>query len=189
MFGSIRKTATSTSELKKSALRSSLSGMKLKSQAPQQETDNDSSLPLILILCTANSCRSQLAEGVLKATAADFLEVASAGSHPAGYVHPLAIRVMGEIGIDISDQYSKSISEFLFKHVETVITVCGNSDGACPAFPGDVRRHHWPFDDPAKAEGTTEEKLKVFRLVRDQMRHVFEAYAAGRKDGFRGLQE
>ena len=167
----------------------SLRGMKLKSDAPAEQTGNDSDLPLVLILCTANSCRSQMAEGFLKTAAADFFEVASAGSQPAGFVHPLAVQVMGEIGIDISAHRSKSLTEFLNKQVEAVITVCGKADGACPLFPGDVRRHHWPFDDPASAEGTTEEKLAVFRLVRDQMRPIFEAYAAGRKDGFRGLQE
>jgi arsenate reductase len=164
-------------------------GMKLKSQVPQRETEEDSSLPLVLILCTANSCRSQMAEGFLKAAAADFLQVASAGSNPVGYVHPLAIKVMAEIGIDISEQHSKSFTEFLNKQVETVITVCGSSDEACPAWPEEVHRHHWPFDDPVKAHGTAREKLKMFRKIRDQMRPIFEAYAAGRKDGFRGLQE
>ena len=130
-----------------------------------------------------------MAEGLLKAAAVDFLEVASAGSDPAGYVHPMAIKVMAEIGIDISEQRSKSLSEFLDKPVETVITVCGDSDEACPGFPGDLQRYHWPFEDPGKAEGNPEEKLKVFRRVRDQMRPVFEAYAAGRKDGFRGVQD
>jgi arsenate reductase len=144
--------------------------MTLKTQAPRERIDNDASLPLVLVLCTANSCRSQMAEGILKNVGADFLEAASAGSQPAGFVHPLAIRVMAEIGIDISDYRSKSLTEFLSKRVETVITVCGDSDEACPAFPGDVHRHHWPFADPARADGTTEEKLKVFRQVRDQMR-------------------
>ena len=162
--------------------------MKLKNETQQHKAENDSSLPLVLILCTANSCRSQMAEGLLKAAAADFLEVASAGSNPAGYVHPLAIRVMAEIGIDISEQHSKALTEFLNKQVETVVTVCLGSDEACPLWSGDVHRHHWPFDDPGNAQGTTDEKLRVFRHVRDRMRPVFEAYAAGRKDGFRGLQ-
>lgn len=159
--------------------------MKTQTELPELETGEDSSLPLVLILCVANSCRSQMAEGLLKAVASDFLEIASAGSNPAESVHPLAIKVMAEIGIDISDHRPKSFREFLHKQVETVITVCSESDEACPAFPGDLRRHHWPFADPAKAEGTTEEKLTIFRAVRDQMRPVFEAYAAGRKDGFR----
>jgi arsenate reductase len=144
--------------------------------------------PLVLILCTGNSCRSHLAEGILRAAAGDFLEVASAGSNPAGYVHPLAIQVMREIGIDISGHRSKHLNEFLSCPVETVITVCGNADQACPTFPGQVNRHHWPFDDPAKATGTDEEKLAVFRRVRDEIRRVFEAYAAGRRDQWRASQ-
>jgi arsenate reductase len=138
--------------------------------------------PLVLILCTGNSCRSHLAEGVLRAAAGDFLEVASAGSKPAGYVHPLAAKVMAEIGVDISAHRSKHMNEFLTQHVETVITVCGNADQACPIFPGQVNRHHWPFDDPAHATGTEEEKVEVFRRVRDEIRCRFEAYAAGRRD-------
>jgi arsenate reductase len=138
--------------------------------------------PLILILCTGNSCRSHLAEGVLRTAAGDLFDVASAGSKPAGYVHPLAIRAMAEIGIDISGHHSKHMNDFLQRDVETVITVCGNADQACPVFPGQVNRHHWPFDDPAHATGTDEEKLAVFRRVRDEIRRVFEAYATGRRD-------
>jgi arsenate reductase (thioredoxin) len=89
---------------------------------------------------------------------------------------------MAEINIDIAQHRSKSLNEFLNQKVDTVITVCGNADQACPIFPGQVNRHHWPFFDPAKAEGTEEEKLKIFREVRDEIRRVFEAYAAGYKD-------
>jgi arsenate reductase len=138
--------------------------------------------PTVLILCTGNSCRSHLAEGFLRAGAGDILNVVSAGSNPAGYVHPLAVQVMGEAGIDISEHHSKHLTEFLSQPVETVITVCGNADQACPTFPGQVNRYHWGFDDPAHAIGTDEEKLAVFRRVRDQIRLVFEAYAAGRRD-------
>lgn len=138
--------------------------------------------PLVLILCTGNSCRSHLAEGILRAAAGDAIRVASAGSKPAGYVHPLAIKAMQEIGIDISAHRSKHLGEFLEQPVETVITVCGNADQACPMFPGQVNRHHWGFDDPAHATGTEEEQLAVFRRVRDEIRRVFEAYAAGRRD-------
>lgn len=141
--------------------------------------------PAVLILCTGNSCRSHLAEGILRAAAGDFLTVHSAGSKPAGYVHPLAIRVMGEIGIDLSAHTSKHMNEFLGSPVETVITVCGNADQACPVYPGQVNRHHWPFDDPAHATGTEEEILAVFRRVRDEIRRVFEAYAAGRRDALK----
>lgn len=144
--------------------------------------------PLVLILCTGNSCRSHLAEGVLRAAAGDLFEVASAGSNPAGYVHPLALRVMREIGIDISGHRSKPLNEFLGRPVETVITVCGHADQACPTFPGQVHRHHWPFEDPAQATGSDEEKLAVFRRVRDEIRRVFEAYAAGRRDQWRAGQ-
>ena len=100
-------------------------------------------------------------------------------------MHPLAIQVMKEVGIDISKHRSKHLAEFTNRAVETVITVCGNADAACPMFPGQVNRHHWPFVDPARAEGTDEEKLAAFRQVRDEMRRVFEAYADGRKDSAR----
>jgi arsenate reductase len=138
--------------------------------------------PLVLILCTGNSCRSHLAEGLLRAAAGDLLEVASAGSKPAGYVHPLSLEVMQELGIDISSHHSKHMDEFLSRTVETVITVCGNADQACPMFPGQLNRHHWGFDDPAHATGSREEQLVVFRRVRDEIRRVFEAYAQGRRD-------
>ena len=154
-----------------------------------QGAKHHSALPLVLILCTGNSCRSQMAEGLLKAAAGDYFEAASAGSKPAGFVHPLAIQVMAEIGIDISEQRSKSVFEFLNKHVETIITVCGNADQACPPFPGHLRRYHWPFDDPAKAEGSPAEQLQTFREVRDRMRAAFEAYAKKRKQGLRGFEE
>ncbi len=138
--------------------------------------------PTILILCTGNSCRSHLAEGILQQALGDGYDVRSAGSKPAGYVHPLAIRVMQEAGIDISNHRSKHLEEFLKQTVETVITVCGNADQACPMFPGQVNRYHWGFDDPAHATGTEEEKLAVFRRVRDEIKKVFEAYATGRKN-------
>ncbi|MFM8471438.1 MAG: arsenate reductase ArsC [Limisphaerales bacterium] len=138
--------------------------------------------PLVLILCTGNSCRSHLAEGLLRQFAGDILEVASAGSRPAGYVHPLAIQVMREAGVDIAAHTSKHVNDFLSRKVETVITVCGNADQACPVFPGQVNRHHWPFDDPAHATGTEAEQLAVFRRVRDEIAGVFRAYAAGRRD-------
>ncbi len=144
--------------------------------------------PTILILCTGNSCRSHLAEGILCAAAGDSLNVQSAGSKPAGYVHPLAIQVMKEIGIDISSHHSKHMDNFLQQNVETVITVCGNADQACPMFPGQANRHHWGFYDPAHATGTDEEKLAVFRRVRDEIKLVFEAYAAGRRDQAKAAQ-
>lgn len=141
-----------------------------------------SSKPLVLVLCTGNSCRSHMAEGILRAASGGAFDVASAGSKPAGYVHPLAIRALAEIGIDISHHTSKHMNDFLQRDVETVITVCGNADQACPVFPGQLSRYHWPFHDPAHATGSEEEQMAVFRDVRDQIRRVFEAYAAGRLD-------
>lgn len=138
--------------------------------------------PTVLILCTGNSCRSHLGEGLLRAAAGDLFNVVSAGSKPAGYVHPLAVAVMKEIGIDISAHTSKHMNEFTASQIETVITVCGNADQACPIFPGQVNRHHWPFEDPAHAEGTEEEKLAMFRRVRNEIRRTFTAYADGRRD-------
>jgi arsenate reductase len=145
------------------------------------------SKPTVLILCTGNSCRSHLAEGVLRAVAGDILDVESAGSKPAGYVHPLAIAAMKEIGLDISGHRSKPLSEFIDRKIETVITVCGNADAACPIFPGQVNRHHWPFDDPAHATGTEEEQLAVFRRVRNEIRRTFTAYADGRRDALKAV--
>ena len=141
--------------------------------------------PTILILCTGNSCRSHLAEGFLRAALGDIANVQSAGSKPAGYVHPLAIKAMAEIGIDISGHRSKSLGEFLQQSVQIVITVCGKADQACPIFPGQVNRHHWPFDDPAHATGSEAEQMEVFRRVRDEIRRVFGAYADGLRDASR----
>jgi len=142
----------------------------------------NNSPPLILVLCTGNSCRSQMAEGILRAASKGRFAVASGGSKPAGYVHPLAIRALGEIGIDLSGHKSKPMKDFLQQPVETVITVCANADQACPTFPGQVNRYHWAFDDPAHSTGTDDEKMAFFRRVRDEIRRVFEAYAAGRTD-------
>lgn len=123
-----------------------------------------------------------MAEGFLRTAAQGRFRVASAGSKPAGYVHPLAIKVMDEVGIDISHHTSKHLADFQNQQVDTVITVCGKADQSCPVFPGQFHCHHFPFDDPARATGNDEERLKVFRQVRDQIRSAFEAYAAGRLD-------
>ena len=133
----------------------------------------------VLILCTGNSCRSHIAEGILRKVGDSVFEVHSAGSNPAGYVHPKSIEVLKEIGIDISQHRSKHMSEFLETEIHTVITVCGNADQACPSFPGQMNRYHWGFDDPAKMEGSEEVVLQGFRRVRDEIKLVFEAYAAG----------
>lgn len=135
--------------------------------------------PVILILCTGNSCRSQMAEGLLRAAAGDSMIVHSAGSKPAGRVHPRAIAVMAELGLDISDQRSKPLEEFLGQPIDVVITVCANADAACPAFPGKVKRYHWGFEDPGHATGTEDEIDAHFRQVRDLMNTVFSAFAAG----------
>lgn len=135
--------------------------------------------PHVLILCTGNSCRSHMAEGILRHAAGDLFEVSSAGSKPAGYVHPKAIAALAELGIDIAHHTSKHMNDFLSRDVNTVITVCGNADQACPIFPGQVNRYHWGFSDPAHATGTEDEIMAEFRIVRDQIKLVFEAYAAG----------
>ena len=139
--------------------------------------------PTVLILCTGNSCRSHMAEGILREVAGDVLNVQSAGSAPTGSVHPLAILTLGEIGIDISSHTSKHMNEFLSGNVETVITVCDNADQACPSFPGQSHRHHWPFPDPAKAKGTEAEIRNVFEQVRDDIRRVFTDYGLSRING------
>lgn len=138
--------------------------------------------PNVLILCTGNSCRSHMAEGILRAAAGDLIEVHSAGSKPVGYVHPKAIQVLKELGIDISAHTSKHMNEFLDRKITTVITVCGNADQACPIYPGQVNRYHWGFEDPAHAKGTDEAILAEFRRVRDQIGLVFNAYAAGLRE-------
>ena len=143
----------------------------------------------VLVLCTGNSCRSHIAEAILRAAAKDIFEVHSAGSNPAGYVHPKAVAVMKEIGIDISNHSSKHMNDFLKRDVHTVITVCGNADQACPSFPGQLNRYHWGFDDPAKAEGSDEEVLDVFRRVRDEIKLVFEAYASGYREALHSKAE
>ena len=143
--------------------------------------------PLILILCTGNSCRSHMAEGILREVAGNVLNVQSAGSAPTGSVHPLAILTLGEIGIDISSHTSKHMNEFLSGNVETVITVCDNADQACPSFPGQSYRHHWPFPDPAKAEGTEAEIRNIFDQVRDDIRRVFTDYGLSRIKPIQGL--
>ena len=139
------------------------------------------SKPKVLILCTGNSCRSHIAEGILRNAASELIEVASAGSNPSGYVHPKAVTALDEIGIDISSHTSKHMNDFLNQDIHTVITVCGNADQECPTYPGQFHRHHWGFEDPAHAEGSEDEVMEVFRKVRNEIKLVFEAYAAGIK--------
>ncbi|MBU2651037.1 MAG: arsenate reductase ArsC [Bacteroidetes bacterium] len=127
----------------------------------------------ILILCTGNSCRSQMAEGFLKSFDAE-IEVSSAGTNPAEQVHPKAIQVMKEAGIDISGNRPRLVDEFLDQEFDFVITVCDGAKESCPAFTGKVKhRLHIGFEDPAAATGTEEEIIKVFRTVRDQIKAQF----------------
>jgi arsenate reductase (thioredoxin) len=123
----------------------------------------------VLILCTGNSARSQMAEGLLRHDAGDRLEVESAGTKPS-HVRPEAIAAMNELGIDISGHRSKSVDEFTGQHFDYVLTVCDNAKETCPIFPGQTTRIHHSFDDPADAKGTGEERLAVFRRVRDDLR-------------------
>ena len=123
-----------------------------------------------------------MAEAILQKALGPESRVASAGSEPAGFVHPLAIAVMQELNLDLSAKTSKHLEGFLDQGVETVITVCGNADQSCPTFPGHVNRHHYPFEDPAHFEGSDEEQLAVFRKVRDEILAVFTAYAHGQLD-------
>ncbi len=123
-----------------------------------------------------------MAEAYLQKVVGDNIRVESAGSKPSGYVHPLAVKAVEEVGLDLSKGRSKSLEEFLDQNVETVITVCGNANQACPVFPGQERRYHWPFYDPAHAKGFEDEQLEVFRKVRDEIDRVFSAYGHGRID-------
>jgi arsenate reductase (thioredoxin) len=122
----------------------------------------------VLILCTGNSARSQMAEGLFRHEGGDAYEVFSAGTHPS-HVRGEAIAVMNEIGIDISSHRSKSVDEFKNQEFDYVITVCGNANESCPVFPGKTRRMHWPYEDPAAVQGSDEERRAAFRRVRDQM--------------------
>lgn len=129
----------------------------------------------VLILCTGNSARSQMAEGLLRHDGGGGFEVFSAGVAPS-FVRPQAIEVMREIGIDISGHRSKSVDEFLGQEFDYVITVCDNANERCPVFPGKTERVHWSFDDPAAAEGGVVAKLAVFRRVRDEIRERLSSF-------------
>lgn len=129
----------------------------------------------VLILCTGNSARSQMAEGWLRHLAGDRFEVASAGTHPTT-VNPLAIAVMRERGVDISAHRSKSMNEFLTQPFDYVITVCDDAAEACPIFPGPARRIHWSLPDPAAVQGSEDERLTAFRDVRDRLEARFEEF-------------
>jgi arsenate reductase (thioredoxin) len=123
----------------------------------------------VLFLCTHNSARSQMAEGFLRSMAGDRFEVASAGTE-ATRVHPLAIRAMMEIGVDVSRHTSKIVDQFVAQPWDYVITVCDAANEACPIFPQKSNRLHWSFDDPSQATGSDDQKLEVFRQIRDQIK-------------------
>ncbi len=127
----------------------------------------------VLFLCTHNSARSQMAEGLLRAYGGDAFEAFSAGTE-ATHVRPLAIRAMAEFGIDISKQKSKTLDRYLSEPFDAVITVCDQANEACPVFFGARERMHWSFPDPSKAGGTEEEQLAVYRQVRDAIRERIE---------------
>jgi len=124
----------------------------------------------VLILCTGNSARSQMAEGLLRHLAGDRFEVASAGVSPT-QVRPEAITAMREIGIDISRHHSKSVDGFTGQNFDYVITVCDNANEQCPVFPANTKRIHWSFEDPAAVDGDEQTRLTVFRRVRDEILH------------------
>jgi arsenate reductase (thioredoxin) len=123
----------------------------------------------IMFLCTGNSCRSQMAEGFAQEVGKGFIEAYSAGLNPAG-VNERAVKVMKEIGIDISQQKSKPIDETLLKKMDMIITLCDNASEACPWTPPEIKRLHWSLSDPAKAVGTEEEIMNEFRKVRDEVK-------------------
>ncbi len=127
----------------------------------------------VLFLCTGNSVRSQIAEGLLKSMGGEQWEVKSAGILPS-YVHPLAIRVMDEVGIDISKQTSKFQDQFLKEEFDYIIILCDHAAMACPSFPGQGNRLHWSIEDPAMAIGTMDERVAVFRKARDEIKMKIE---------------
>jgi arsenate reductase len=129
----------------------------------------------VLILCTGNSARSQMAEGLLRRDAGDRFEVFSAGTKPS-QVRPEAIEVMRELGIDISGHRSKGVHEFEGRHFDYVLTVCDNAKESCPIFPGRVITIHHNFDDPAAVQGSEAERLAAFRRVRDELREYLESF-------------
>lgn len=137
----------------------------------------------VLILCTGNSCRSQMAEALWESLGNGKWEAESAGSRPSGYVHPLAIQVMHELDIDLSQYESKSLTQFVPQSFDLVVTVCDNAHEACPVFPGAKQTFHWPFDDPADATGTEQEQLAVFRRVRDEIKDRIATYFSTQHSG------
>lgn len=139
----------------------------------------------VMFLCTGNSCRSQMAEGLARHFGKGIVEPYSAGLIPAG-VNPYAVRVMEEIGIDISGQQSKSIDEELLSEMDIIITLCGNAEASCPMTPPEIKRLHWPIDDPVGTAGTGEEILKEFRRARDEIKTKIEKFLEEEKNVQKG---
>lgn len=131
----------------------------------------------VLFLCTGNSCRSQMAEGWLRHLAGDQFEVVSAGTHPVG-LNPSAVMVMCEAGVDISHHVSERVDPYIEQRFDYVITVCDRAQDTCPVFPGASAKLHWNFDDPAKATGTSEQQLIVFRKTRDEIAERIRQFLA-----------
>ena len=130
----------------------------------------------VLILCTGNSCRSQMAQVIWADLGGADWKVESAGSKPSGYVHPLALEAIKEIGLSEEGLESKSVEPFVGQEIELAVTVCDNAKEACPALPGVAETLHWPFDDPADAAGSDEQKMETFRRVRDEIREKISEY-------------
>jgi len=130
----------------------------------------------ILFLCTGNAARSQMAEGLARAFHGDEVDVVSAGSRPAGWVHPLAIRAMAAIGVDIHDQYSKSAEEFLDQPFDAVITVCDSAAADCPNWPGAKRVEHWPIVDPSYGPDDPATRYDRFVATRDELARRIDAF-------------
>ena len=130
----------------------------------------------VLILCTGNSCRSQMAEALWNQLGNGRWQAVSAGSNPAGYVHPLALKALEEADVPLPEPRSKHLNEFQNDRFDLVVTVCDNAKESGPVFPGTKETLHWPFEDPAHAPGTEEEQMLVFRKVRDQIRDRIAGY-------------
>jgi arsenate reductase len=135
----------------------------------------------LLVLCTGNSARSQMAEGLFRQAVGDRFEVFSAGTKPTA-VRPEAVAMMAEIAIDISTHRSKPVDEFLGQEFRYVVTVCDNARESCPVFPGKAERIHWSFDDPAAVQGTQPEREGAFRRVRDQIASRVQEFAAEHRE-------
>lgn len=141
----------------------------------------------VLIVCTGNACRSQMAEALWRHLAGSRYEVTSAGTHPAG-VHPLALRAIEELGIDTRAHSSKSVFGLRDRSFDLIVTVCDYAREICPVFPGHPRVLHWPFLDPILAPGTEAERLEAFRYIRDQIRAKIEEFLEG-AEAAKGDQE